>query len=194
MPAGRVLTRLSQFRGVSLASGLVARVSRSLLLYCMLEEGHSRGRLVSEMILKQLHRRGSQLCTARSKENLDPSNCHKILVMLTGLLLNGGHGGGQARLQLLVPSLLGPSNLGLLPFYLPPSAFLICFPPQARFLSSIIFSTCSRRTRSNSVSWQILVRKVCNMSSLSLLFVSSSGHTAFSPVQRKDNLDRMAEE
>jgi len=72
------------------------------------------------------------------KEHLNPNICHKILVLLTGLLLNGGHGGGQARLQLLAPSFPAPSNLGLLPFLLPPSAFLelglgkpfICFPPQ----------------------------------------------------------------
>ena len=50
MTAGGVLTRLSQFRGASLTSGLVARVSRSLLLYCMLEE--KRGTAEDDWLVK----------------------------------------------------------------------------------------------------------------------------------------------
>ena len=149
------------------------------------------------MILKQLLSRGSQLCTAQVKGHLDPNNCPKILVLLTGLLLNGGHGGGQAPLQLLVPSFLAPSNLGWPPAF---SASSFCFPRTGQTFH--LFSTPGSSARSSPVpvaggpgpTRQILVRKVCNMSSLSLLFVFSSGPTAFSPVQRKDNLDRVAEE
>ena len=39
MTDGRLLTNLSQFSGISLDRGLVARVSRSVLLYFMLLEG-----------------------------------------------------------------------------------------------------------------------------------------------------------